>query len=36
MIADMIPQIGGAPEVIAIPIENGSEIMATVKPERRS
>ena len=36
MIADTIPQIGGAPEVIAIPIENGSEIMATVKPERRS
>ena len=36
MIADVIPQIGGAPEVIAIPIENGIEIMATAKPERRS
>ena len=36
MIAEMIPHTGGAPEVIAIPIENGSEIIATMKPERRS
>ena len=36
MIADMIPHIGGAPEVMAIPIENGSEIIDTMNPERRS
>ena len=36
MIAETMPQIGGAPEVMAIPMENGSEIMATAKPERRS
>src|SRR5436190_10518928 len=36
MIADMIPQIAGAPDVIAIPIENGSEIIATMNPERMS
>ena len=36
MIAEMIPHIGGAPEVMAIPIENGSEIIDTMNPDRRS
>ena len=36
MIAEMIPHTGGAPDVIAIPIENGSEIIDTMNPERRS
>ena len=36
MIADTMPHTGGAPEVIAMPIENGSEISATMKPDRRS
>ena len=33
MIADMIPHTGGAPDVIAIPIENGREIIDTIKPD---
>ncbi|MGD9721040.1 MAG: hypothetical protein AB7O59_03180 [Pirellulales bacterium] len=36
MIADMMPHTGGAPEVMAIPIEKGSEIMATMNPLRKS
>ena len=32
MIAEITPVIGGAPEVIAIPIENGNETIATMKP----
>ena len=36
MIADVIPHTAGAPEVMAMPIENGSEIIATMKPDRRS
>jgi hypothetical protein len=36
IIADMIPHTGGAPEVMAIPIENGNEIIETMNPERRS
>ena len=32
----MMPQMGGAPEVIAIPMENGKEIIATISPDRKS
>ena len=36
MIAEITPEIGGAPDVIAIPIENGSDTIATMNPDRRS
>ncbi len=36
MIAEISPQIGGAPEATAIPRENGSEISETTSPATRS
>ncbi len=34
--AEMIPQIGGAPEAIAIPKDRGTETSDTIKPATRS
>src|SRR5947209_19558305 len=36
MIAEMRPQIGGAPEATAIPAENGTEILEATRPAIRS
>jgi hypothetical protein len=36
MIAEMTPQIGGAPEATAMPRENGSEMSETTNPAAKS
>ena len=36
MIAEIRPQIGGAPDATAMPSENGSEISETTSPATRS